>query len=46
MADLKAAKQHVSFDPLEELKDEVQKFKKGQEKLEEVIFEQISVEAM
>ena len=46
VADLKAAKQQVKFDPLEELVGEVQKFKEGQEKLEEAIVEQISAAAI
>ena len=46
VADLKAAKRQVNLDPLEELFDDVKKFREGQEKLQESINEQISAEAM
>ena len=46
VADLKAAKQLVKFDALQELVDDVNKFRDGQEKLQEEIYELISAEAL
>ena len=39
LADLKTAKEQVRFDPLDQLTEEVQKFKEGQQKLDEGIQE-------
>ena len=39
LADLKAAKEQVRFDPLDQLTEEVRKFKEGQQKLDEGIQE-------
>ena len=46
VTDLKAAKRELKFDPLQELLGDVNKFREGQEKLQELIYEQISAEAM
>ena len=46
VADLKAAKQLVKFDALQELVGDVNKFRDGQEKLQQEIYELISAEAM
>ena len=46
MADLKAAKEQVRFDPLDQLTEEVQEFKQGQRKLDDEIQEQIKAETL
>ena len=46
LGDLKAAKQQVKLDPLNLLLNDVQKFKEGQEKLEQEIQEQLEAEIL